>query len=75
MNYPLLPLKKFITPFLALLILFFLSIASFGQEVSLQQMKQLKFRHIGPVGNRIISVAGIPGDPMVYYAGAASGGI
>src|SRR5262245_65964567 len=37
--------------------------------------KPLKFRYIGPVGNRTIAVAGIPGDPNVYYVGAASGGI
>ena len=36
---------------------------------------QLKFRYIGPVGNRVIAVAGVPGDPNVYYVGAASGGI
>jgi len=35
----------------------------------------LKFRYIGPVGNRIIAIAGVPGNPNVYYAGAASGGI
>ncbi len=35
----------------------------------------LQFRHIGPVGNRVIAVVGIPGDPGVYYVGAASGGI
>jgi len=35
----------------------------------------LKFRYIGPVGNRLIAVAGVPRDPNVYYAGAASGGI
>jgi photosystem II stability/assembly factor-like uncharacterized protein len=35
----------------------------------------LKFRHIGPEGNRVSAVAGVPGDPNVYYAGAASGGI
>jgi photosystem II stability/assembly factor-like uncharacterized protein len=35
----------------------------------------LKFRYIGPEGNRVSAVAGIPGDPNVYYAGAASGGI
>ncbi len=35
----------------------------------------LKFRHIGPAGNRVSAVAGVPGDPKVYYAGAASGGI
>ncbi len=36
---------------------------------------QLKFRYVGPEGNRVSSVAGVPGDPKVYYAGAASGGI
>jgi photosystem II stability/assembly factor-like uncharacterized protein len=36
---------------------------------------QLTFRHIGPEGNRVTSVAGVAGDPSVYYAGAASGGI
>src|SRR5512140_3574103 len=36
----------------------------------------LSFRFLGPaVGNRIASVAGIPGDPSTYYAGAASGGV
>src|SRR5437016_2970686 len=34
------------------------------------------FRFMGPsVGNRIASAAGVPGDPTVYYAGAASGGL
>src|SRR5437868_9175841 len=37
--------------------------------------KALKFRYIGPVGNRVIAVAGVPADPNVYYVGAASGGI
>ncbi len=36
---------------------------------------QLRYRYIGPVGNRVSSVAGVPGDANVYYAGAASGGI
>src|SRR5690349_12454103 len=36
---------------------------------------EIKPRYIGPVGNRTIAVAGIPGDPYVYYVGAASGGI
>jgi photosystem II stability/assembly factor-like uncharacterized protein len=35
----------------------------------------LRFRYIGPEGNRVSAVAGVPGDPNVYYAGAASGGI
>src|SRR5436309_15293627 len=41
-----------------------------------QDGNDLRFRFLGPlVGNRIASVAGVPGDPNVYYAGAASGGI
>jgi len=36
----------------------------------------LTFRFMGPaVGNRISAVVGVPGDPQVYYAGAASGGV
>ncbi len=35
-----------------------------------------RFRFVGPIaGNRIASVAGVPGDVNTYYAGAASGGI
>jgi photosystem II stability/assembly factor-like uncharacterized protein len=37
--------------------------------------RTLRYRHIGPVGNRITSVYGIPGDPNTYYVGAASGGV
>jgi len=44
-------------------------------QVSSEQLSQLHYRYIGPVGNRVISVAGIPGDPNIYYVGAASGGI
>src|SRR3984957_7153931 len=36
---------------------------------------QLKYRYIGPEGNRATSVAGVPGMPNVWYVGAASGGI
>jgi len=36
---------------------------------------QLRYRHVGPVGNRITSAYGIPGDPNTYYVGAASGGV
>lgn len=37
--------------------------------------EQLTWRFIGPNGNRVAAVAGAPGNPMVAYAGAASGGI
>ncbi|MCZ6916276.1 MAG: sialidase, partial [Gemmatimonadetes bacterium] len=46
-----------------------------GQNISPEQYSQLRYRHIGPVGNRIASVAGVVGDPLTYYVGAASGGI
>lgn len=37
--------------------------------------RQLEYRHIGPQGNRLSAVAGVPGNPNVYFAGAASGGL
>src|ERR1043166_9157343 len=37
--------------------------------------QKLRYRYVGPEGNRITSIAGVPGNPDVYYAGAASGGI
>ncbi|MFN8058302.1 MAG: hypothetical protein U0Q12_04005 [Vicinamibacterales bacterium] len=36
---------------------------------------QLEFRFVGPPGNRVSAVAGVPGDSNVYYAGGASGGV
>jgi photosystem II stability/assembly factor-like uncharacterized protein len=35
----------------------------------------LRWRHVGPEGNRVTSVAGVNGDRTTYYAGAASGGL
>ena len=46
-----------------------------GQEVRPEIFKQLKYRHIGPIGNRVSAVVGVPGNPNICYAGAASGGI
>ena len=38
--------------------------------------KALKYRSIGPAaGGRVSRVAGVPGDPTIYYAATASGGI
>src|SRR5437016_6974250 len=44
-------------------------------QISPDLYNEMKFRYIGPVGNRATAVAGIPGNPNVYYVGAASGGI
>ncbi len=40
-----------------------------------QNTDALRWRYIGPVGNRTTSIVGVPGQPYVYYAGSASGGI
>ncbi|HUX67489.1 MAG TPA: hypothetical protein VMV31_08365 [Terriglobales bacterium] len=38
-------------------------------------LQALHFRFVGPQGNRDIAVAGVRGNPLVDYFGAASGGI
>jgi photosystem II stability/assembly factor-like uncharacterized protein len=55
------------------LALFFIQTA-FGQT-NPTIFKNLDFRFIGPEGNRTIAIAGVPGDPMTNYIGAASGGL
>src|SRR5487761_668713 len=37
----------------------------------------LKFRDLGPAaaGGRVAAVAGVPGEPNVYYVGAGGGGV
>ena len=52
-----------------------LSAQSWEPSLDSAQLASLRFRYIGPVGNRVASVAGITGDANTYYAGAASGGI
>ena len=44
-------------------------------EIDPEIFEQLQYRHIGPVGNRVSAVVGVPGDPNIYYFGAASGGV
>lgn len=46
-----------------------------SNHLNLDIYGQLKPRYIGPIGNRVSAVAGIPGNHLIYYAGAASGGI
>jgi photosystem II stability/assembly factor-like uncharacterized protein len=36
---------------------------------------RLRYRPIGPPGNRAIAVVGVPGNPLVAFVGAASGGV
>jgi photosystem II stability/assembly factor-like uncharacterized protein len=40
------------------------------------ELKGLQFRSIGPsAGGRVCRAAGVPGDPLTYYAAAAAGGV
>ncbi|MGE0443433.1 MAG: WD40/YVTN/BNR-like repeat-containing protein, partial [Gemmatimonadales bacterium] len=77
---------RFVPPALALLLLAPIAAPAAAQRrrepapppeplLSAEQLAGLRYRHIGPEGNRLSSVAGVPGDPNIYYAGAASGGI
>src|SRR5438105_2224940 len=36
---------------------------------------RLRYRFVGPEGNRAVAVVGEPGNPLVAYVGAASGGV
>ena len=51
------------------------SAAAGGVALDTASVSRLKFRYAGPEGNRVTSISGVAGDPMVYYAGAASGGV
>jgi len=58
----------------SLLLLFFIPFLVLSQQDP-SVFENLKFRFIGPEGNRAIAIAGVPGDPMINYIGAASGGL
>ncbi|HXG54486.1 MAG TPA: hypothetical protein VNJ03_03830, partial [Vicinamibacterales bacterium] len=41
-----------------------------------KELRSLKYRPIGPAaGGRVSRAAGVPGDPNIYYAATASGGV
>lgn len=44
-------------------------------EPAANPLSALQWRFVGPIGNRAVAVAGEPGNPLVDYLGAASGGI
>src|SRR3954471_13137719 len=46
-----------------------------AQSLTPNLYRNLTWRTVGPEGNRFSSAAGIPGDPLTYYVGAASGGV
>lgn len=65
------------TVLFALLCVAVLAPAGLAQQArpSPDAYSQLEWRYIGPEGNRFSAAAGLPGDPLTYYVGAASGGI
>ena len=71
--------RSVIGPALTLLILvvfgFIPGSAQQPARVSPDAYRELRWRFIGPEGNRVSAVAGVPGDSLVYYAGSASGGV
>ena len=66
-----------------LVICLFQSGLSFGAETSppkdskdTSEFKALKYRSIGPAwGGRVSRAAGVPGDPNIFYFGAAASGV
>ncbi len=49
--------------------------AIYAESINADHFKNLKFRFIGPDGNRAIAVVGISSDHNTYFVGAASGGL
>jgi len=60
-----------------LLALVLIATGSIAAVVNAQQANTdaMRWRYIGPVGNRTTSIVGVPGQPFIYYTGSASGGI
>lgn len=61
--------------YLLLLSMLILGTLAQAQELINDNYKSHNFRFIGPEGNRAIAIIGEPGNPMVNYIGAASGGL
>jgi len=51
------------------------TVADAQMQVGPTDLTALQYRFIGPPGNRVIAVVGVPGDLKTYYVGAASGGV
>ena len=66
---------KKVSQVLKFMLFSFLAWTANAQTIDSTELKSLMFRHIGPFGNRISCTVGVPGDPLTYFAGAATGGI
>lgn len=68
-------MQRFKISFLSLILLSFFNFQLSAQSSLDDQFGSQRFRFIGPEGNRAIAIVGEPGNPMVNYIGAASGGL
>jgi photosystem II stability/assembly factor-like uncharacterized protein len=68
-------MRKLSVVLVSLLAIFLSVLSVSAQDARKDVLGALRYRHIGPTGNRLTSVVGIPGQPNIYYVGAASGGI
>jgi photosystem II stability/assembly factor-like uncharacterized protein len=67
--------NRILVGFLVLLHTSMLAQTPSAAQPSAETFKNLRYRFIGPDGNRAIAIAGEVGNPNVVYIGAASGGI
>lgn len=74
--------RLFHAPHLVLAIVALLSLPAYSQtpgnaQASTDVFQSIQFRSIGPgvAGGRVAAVVGIPGNPNIYYIGAAGGGV
>jgi photosystem II stability/assembly factor-like uncharacterized protein len=60
----------------AALFLFINLVAAAEPKAKADPFAALKFRNVGPAaGGRVSRVAGVPGDPLTYYAATSGGGV
>src|SRR5438270_10265676 len=68
--------RSFLLASLGLFLILSPSFAADEPQRGPEEFKRLKFRSIGPAaGGRVSRACGVPGDPLTYYAGTASGGV
>ena len=69
-------IRSVICPYLIFaFVLLLVSAPAHAENINPDLYDQLEYRHIGPQGNRVVAVAGVPGDTNICYTGAAAGGI
>ncbi len=62
---------------IGMMVLFPLCVFGSAKNDTTDVLHNIKFRNIGPAaaGGRVSAVVGIPGQPNIYYVGAAGGGV